>query len=80
MTTLVAALHRIENCPAKPAALRSGQMTLTTWSGCASGARLGFAVWKDGGHDFPQPPATSPAAAQAIWSFFTQARFAPLPR
>jgi hypothetical protein len=53
---------------------------LTTWSGCADGTRLGFAVWPGGAHDFPRPPVTNPAAAQAIGSFFTQTRFAPLPR
>ena len=80
MTTLVTDLHKIEKCPAKPAVLRSGKMTLTTWSGCADGTRLGFAVWPDGSHQFPRPPATNPAASQAIWSFFTKTRFAPLPR
>jgi len=80
MTTLVTDLHRIERCPAKPAVLHSGQMTLTTWSGCADGTRLGFAVWPDGSHDFPRPPVTNPAASQAIWSFFTKTRFASLPR
>jgi polyhydroxybutyrate depolymerase len=80
MTTLVADLHRLEKCPAKSTALHSGQMTLTTWSGCEDGARVGFAVWKGGVHTFPRPPATNPAASQAIWSFFTKTQFAPLPR
>ncbi|HEY7279283.1 MAG TPA: hypothetical protein VH594_25165 [Trebonia sp.] len=80
MTTLVTDLHRIEKCPAKPAVLHSGRLTLTTWSGCADGTRLGFAVWPDGSHQFPGPPATKPAASQAIWSFFTKTRFAPLPK
>jgi hypothetical protein len=31
-------------------------------------------------HLFPRPPVTSPAAAQAIWSFFTQTPFAALPK
>jgi polyhydroxybutyrate depolymerase len=80
MTTLVTDLHKLEKCPAKPTVLHPGQMTLTTWSGCADGTRLGFAVWPDGSHLFPRPPAANPAASQAIWSFFTQAPFAPLPK
>jgi polyhydroxybutyrate depolymerase len=80
MTTLVTDLHRIEKCPAKPAVRHSGQMTLTTWSGCSDGTRLGFAVWPDGSHVFPGPPVTKPTASQAIWSFFTKTRFAPLPK
>jgi polyhydroxybutyrate depolymerase len=80
MTTLVSDLRTLEKCPARSTALRSGQMTLTTWSGCESGTRLGFAVWPTGSHNFPRPPDTNPAAAQAIWSFFTQTRFASLPK
>lgn len=80
MTTVVAALHTADDCPSKSAALHSGQMTLTTWSGCADGTRLAFAVWPDGEHFFPTPPITTPAASQAIWSFFTQTPFAPLPK
>ena len=80
MTTLVAELHKLESCPAKSTALHSGQLTLTTWTGCADGTRLGFAVWPGGLHLFPRPPVTSPAASQAIWSFFTQTPFAALPK
>jgi polyhydroxybutyrate depolymerase len=80
MTTLVAELHKSESCPAKSTTLHSGQLTLTTWTGCADGTRLGFAVWPGGLHSFPRPPASSPAASQAIWSFFTQTPFAPLPK
>jgi polyhydroxybutyrate depolymerase len=80
MTTLVSELHKSEACPAKSTTLHSGQLTLTTWSGCADGTRLGFAVWPGGLHDFPRPPLTNPAASQAIWSFFTQTPLAPLPK
>ena len=80
MTTLVTDLHQVEKCPANNTVRHSGRMTLTTWSGCADGTRLGFAVWPDGSHLFPGPPVTKPAASQAIWSFFTQTRFAPLPK
>ncbi|HEY1820726.1 MAG TPA: hypothetical protein VGG83_12430 [Trebonia sp.] len=80
MTTLVSELHKSEQCPAKSTTLHSGQMTLTSWSGCAAGNRLEFAVWPGGEHLFPRPPVTNPAASQAIWSFFTQTPFAPLPK
>ncbi len=53
MTTLVAELHAAEKCPAKSTVTHSGDMTLTTWSGCADGTRLGFAVWPGGVHSFP---------------------------
>lgn len=81
MTTLVAGLHGSLKCPAKAAVTHSGAMTLTTWSDCADGTRLGFAVWPGGKHLFPRPPNVSPpAAAQVIWSFFTRTPIAPLPR
>jgi polyhydroxybutyrate depolymerase len=80
MTTLVSELHKSEACPAKSTVRHSGQMTLTTWSGCADGTRLAFAVWPGGLHLFPRPPLTTPAASQAIWSFFTKTPFAPLPQ
>lgn len=80
MTTLVTALRTDEKCPAKGATLHSGQMTLTTWSGCQDSTRVAFAVWPGGEHLFPRPPITNPAASQAIWSFFTQTPFAPVPK
>ena len=80
MTTLLGELQKLDECPVKGTALRSGQMTLTTWSGCADGTRIAFAVWPGGEHLFPRPPVTDPAASQAIWTFFTQTPFAPLPK
>lgn len=80
VTTLVAELRKKEQCPADGAKFHSGQMTLTTWSGCADGTRLAFAVWSTGEHLFPRPPITTPAASQEIWSFFTQTKFARLPK
>jgi len=80
MTTLVYSLHQQQDCPAKKTVTHSGSVTLTTWSGCADGTRLGFAVWPGGLHLFPRPPVVSPpAASQVIWSFFTQTPIAPLP-
>jgi polyhydroxybutyrate depolymerase len=79
MTTLVFRLRGADKCPAASAVTRSGSMTLTTWSGCGDGTRLGFAVWKRGVHSFPRPPASVPAASQVIWAFFTDTRLAALP-
>lgn len=79
VTTLVTQLHAAEKCPAKSTSFHSGEMTLTTWPGCAGGTRLASAVWSGGVHAFPRPPGSVPAAAQVIWSFFTKTAFAPLP-
>ena len=79
MTTLVTDLRAAGKCPAKSAVTHSGSMTLTAWSACGDGTRLGFAVWKAGAHSFPRPPASIPAASQVIWSFFTKTPIAPLP-
>jgi polyhydroxybutyrate depolymerase len=79
MTTLVTDLRAAEKCTAKSSVTRSGTMTQTTWPACAGGTRVAFAVWPGGVHSFPRPPASVPAAAQVIWSFFTKTPIAPLP-
>ncbi len=79
VTTLVARLRETDQCTAGPVVTHSGEMTLDTWSGCADGTRLAFATWTDGVHSFPRPPASVPAAAQVIWSFFTGTPLAALP-
>jgi polyhydroxybutyrate depolymerase len=79
VTTLVARLRETDQCPAKPVVTHSGSVTVDTWSGCAGGTRLALATWTDGVHSFPRPPASVPAAAQVIWSFFTNTPLAPLP-
>ena len=79
VTTLMAQLHTTEKCPAASMVTRDKDMTLTTWSGCAEGSRLAFAVWATGKHLFPRPPVTELGAAPVIWSFLTQTPLAPLP-
>jgi polyhydroxybutyrate depolymerase len=79
VTTELSRLKAAEKCPAKAAVTHSGTMTLSVWNGCAGGSRLGLAVWQDGKHSFPRPPASKPAASQVIWSFFTKKPLAPLP-
>lgn len=64
---------------ANPALMALGRFTVESWNNCAAGKRLAFAVWPGGGHSFPRPPTSNPAAAQVIWSFFTRTPLAPLP-
>lgn len=79
VTVLVSQLHAEEKCPAADTVTHSGTMTQTTWSGCADGTRFALAAWSGGVHSFPRPPASVPAAAQVLWSFFTKTPLAPLP-
>ncbi len=79
VTTEMSRLRSAEKCLAKPEVTHSGSLTWSVWNGCSTGSRLGFAVWTDGKHSFPRPPASKPAAAQVIWSFFTKTPLAPLP-
>jgi len=79
VTTLVYDLQSAEKCTADRTVTHSGSMSQTTWPTCGNGTRLAFAVWQVGVHSFPRPPASVPAAAQVIWSFFTQTPLAPLP-
>lgn len=78
-TVQIKRLHAALGCPAKSSSARYGIMTLTTWSPCADGTRLGFAVWPSGGHDFPVPLPHTPGASQVVWSFLTHTPLAPLP-
>jgi polyhydroxybutyrate depolymerase len=76
-------LRDLDGCTGAGAAARHGEMTMTTWTDCASGQRVGFAVWDTGGHNFPnygqKVSAATPNASQIIWSFFTKTPVAPLP-
>jgi polyhydroxybutyrate depolymerase len=78
VTTEVSRLHAAEKCPATPTVKQSGTVTISAWTGCAGGARLTIAVWQDGKHSFPRPPASKPSAAAVIWAFFTQTPLAVL--
>jgi poly(3-hydroxybutyrate) depolymerase len=55
-------------------------MTLTTWSDCSGGTRVGFGVWDTGGHNVPPPKGATPGASQVIWAFFNKTAVAPLPK
>jgi polyhydroxybutyrate depolymerase len=78
-TVQIARLRALDGCTGTSAAARHAAMTMTTWSDCRGGQRVGFAVWDSGGHGFPPPKGKTPSAAQVIWSFFTNTPLAPLP-
>lgn len=78
-TVQIARLRSALRCTDKPTVARHGDMIMTTWSSCADGKRLGFAVYNIGGHNFPPPTPHSPSGSQIIWSFFTNTAVAPLP-
>jgi len=73
-TTEVTRLRTAGDCPAAGTTRTTGSLRLTTWNSCAAGARLAFAVYTGGGHDFPPGSATTPSAATIIWRFLTTAR------
>ena len=79
-TVEVARLRAADGCSGSSVVALHSAMTLTTWAKCASGERVGFAVWATGGHNFPPPKGNTPGAAAVIWSFFTQTPLAPIPR
>lgn len=76
-------LRDLDGCTGDGVAGRHGEMTMTTWTGCSSGQRVGFAVWDTGGHNFPnygeKVSAATPDASQIIVSFFTKTPPEPLP-
>ena len=78
-TVQVSRLQSDLGCPAKSTVATHGVMTLTTWSSCAGGKRLAWAVYPTGGHNFPPPTKVTPSGSQIIWSFFTKTALAPLP-
>jgi len=78
-TVQIARLHAGLGCPAQSVADKHGDMTITSWSSCADGKRLAWAVYTIGGHNFPPPTPHSPSGSQVIWSFITKTALAPLP-
>jgi polyhydroxybutyrate depolymerase len=78
-TVQSARLRSLDGCTGAGAASRYGGMTLTTWTGCTSGQRYGFAVWDSGGHGFPRPEGATPGTGQIIMSFLTKTPVAPPP-
>jgi polyhydroxybutyrate depolymerase len=77
-TVQIARLQAELKCSSKPTTAKHGQMTLSTWS-CADGKTLEWAVYQTGGHDIPNPTATTPGAMQVILSFITKTPLAPAP-
>jgi polyhydroxybutyrate depolymerase len=70
-TTQVERLRVLDGCPAAPATVSAGNLTVDTWSGCGSGDRLGFATYHGGTHRWPAGDATTPGAGSVIWQFLS---------
>jgi poly(3-hydroxybutyrate) depolymerase/peptidoglycan/LPS O-acetylase OafA/YrhL len=62
-------LRYADQCSAKSASSKQGNMTLTTWSDCLDGSSVTFAVYTAGVHSYPRPPVSYPAASQVIWAW-----------
>jgi polyhydroxybutyrate depolymerase len=77
-TVQIARLQSELECSSKPTTAKHGEMTLSTWS-CADGKTLEWALYQTGGHDIPNPTASTPGAMQIILSFMTKAPLAPVP-
>jgi poly(3-hydroxybutyrate) depolymerase/surface polysaccharide O-acyltransferase-like enzyme len=74
-------LRYADQCSAKSASSRQGNMTLTTWADCADGSSVTFAVYTVGVHSYPRPPVSFPAAAQVIWAWINNTTTVkPLPK
>jgi poly(3-hydroxybutyrate) depolymerase/peptidoglycan/LPS O-acetylase OafA/YrhL len=58
-----------DQCSTESASSHQGNMTLTTWSDCANGTSVSFAVYTAGVHSYPRPPVSFPAASQVIWAW-----------
>jgi polyhydroxybutyrate depolymerase len=70
-TIQVARLRAIDGCVPQPTTSHAGELTLSTWTSCHSGTRVGFASYAGVGHLWPPGDATTPGAAAVIWSFLT---------
>ena len=79
-TVQIARLQTLDGCTGASEVSPHSGMTLTTWSDCSDGTRVGFGVWDTGGHNFPPPKGATPGASQVIWAFFNKTTVAPLPK
>jgi polyhydroxybutyrate depolymerase len=78
-TVQIGRLEQADGCGSTTNVLKQGNMTDTTWTNCANGVRLAFAVWTTGAHNFPEPPKDFPTGSAVIYSFFTRTALAPVP-
>jgi polyhydroxybutyrate depolymerase len=78
-TVQIARLETAFDCGSTSDVLKQGNLTETTWTKCANDARLAFAVWTTGGHNFPEPPKDYPTGSAVIYAFFTRTAIAPVP-
>ncbi|WP_431877906.1 alpha/beta hydrolase family esterase [Amycolatopsis sacchari] len=78
--------QRRDSCPGVPSTSHTGPLTLSTWTGCATGTQLASAVynglthyWPTAGHtSAPYTTAVSEqaAAATVMWDFLSRQRLA----
>jgi polyhydroxybutyrate depolymerase len=74
-------LRYADQCSTESASSHQGNMTLTTWSDCASGSSVSFAVYTAGVHSYPRPPVSLPDASQVIWAWINNTTVVkPLPK
>jgi poly(3-hydroxybutyrate) depolymerase/peptidoglycan/LPS O-acetylase OafA/YrhL len=58
-----------DGCTTESDSSREQDLTLTTWTDCRDGSSVTFAVYSAGGHSYPRPPGSFPAASQVIWAW-----------
>jgi poly(3-hydroxybutyrate) depolymerase/surface polysaccharide O-acyltransferase-like enzyme len=62
-------LRYADQCSTESVSSHQGNMTLTTWSDCAGGSSVSFAVYTAGVHSYPRPPVSFPPASEVIWAW-----------
>jgi polyhydroxybutyrate depolymerase len=68
-TTEISRLRASNGCTAEKSISTHGELVLNTWSECADGTRLEFAVYNGGQHLWPEGDRTTPSGASVVWSF-----------
>ncbi|MGC9665444.1 alpha/beta hydrolase family esterase [Planosporangium sp. 12N6] len=68
--------RQADGCPDSADVRHRGSLTVTTWTGCDSGRIVQLALYRGGGHGWPQGDRATPSAAEVIWGFFLTARAA----
>jgi polyhydroxybutyrate depolymerase len=72
-TTEVARLRSADGTPQQARVVSRGSLQLQTWSNGKQGTRLAFAIYNGGRHSWPEGDATTPSAADVVWSFLSGA-------
>jgi polyhydroxybutyrate depolymerase len=72
-TVEVARLRAVDGATGAATVVTDGALRLSTWHG-QDGTLVDFAVYRSGGHSFPQPSGDTPSGASMIWAFVTHNR------